>query len=92
MNAHETKPVPPAAYPYMWAMANAIFLLLAVGAVLDPEPQSLVPKLTGSLALLVAGAKQSPGVQAHRPMKERVFTVVFLVADVVLIALLWLVR
>lgn len=79
-------------YPYMWGMANAIFLLLAIGAVLDPEPQSLWPKLTGSAALLVAGIKQAPGLNPTYGRTVRAFTAVLLLADVVLIALIWTIR
>ena len=82
----------PGEYPYMWAIANAIFLLLAIGAVLDPEPQVLWPKLTGSAALLICGFKQSSGLQPPRSMSSRVFTAVFLAADLLLIALIWTVR
>jgi len=76
----------------MWAMANAIFLLLALGAVLDPEPQPLWPKLTGSAALIAAGLKQATGLSEARSIAVRLFTGVLLVADVVLIGLLWTVR
>ncbi len=76
----------------MWAMGNAIFLLLGLGAILDPEPQSFGPKVTGSLALLAAGAMQGRGLGPQYSQNARLFTAVFLAFDALVIAGIWLIR
>jgi len=89
-DARSSRGTPP--YPFLWGITNLIFIGLALGAVLDPTPQEIWPKLTGTAALLGVGAIQLRQTTKRHNTKQRGFTAACVVADLVLIVLLWTVR
>lgn len=80
------------AYPFLWGITNLIFIGLALGAVLDPIPQDIWPKITGSLALAGVGAMQARHTTREHDAKQRGFTLACVLADLTLIVLIWTVR
>jgi hypothetical protein len=79
-------------YPYLWGITNLIFIGLALGAVLDPMPQDITPKITGSAALIGAGAMLWRHTTKAHNAKQRAFTGGCLVIDALLVILIWTVR
>jgi hypothetical protein len=69
-----------------------LFVLLGLGAVLDPAPQELRPKVTGTIALVFAAANLQYQTKADFGSGLKRTSAVLVLASIVLIPLLWLVR
>jgi len=74
------------------ALVCALFVLLALGAVLDPVAQDLRPKITGTIALVAAATNLGYQTKAEFSTGLRRTSAALILASVVLVPLLWLVR
>lgn len=74
------------------AVVCALFVLLALGAVLDPAPQDLRPKITGTIALVAAAANLGYQTKIDFGTGLKLLSAALILASIVLVPLLWLVR
>lgn len=79
-------------YPFLLAIICVIFITLALGAILDPSPQDVAPKLTGSAALALAGGSLWVSTKPEHSLGQRRTTMVLSAICAALIPMLWLVR
>ncbi len=78
---------------YVFAAALCLlFVMFALGAVLDPVAQDLRPKITGTVALAAAAANLGYQTKPEFSSGLRRTSIALIGASVVLIPLLWFVR
>lgn len=79
-------------YPYINGLFCALFITLGLGAVLDPTPQDLGPKVTGSFALAIAAGSLIHLTTPEHSAKQRAASWILAAASVAVMAGIWLVR
>ncbi len=79
-------------YPFINGLVCALFIMLGLGAVLDPTPQDLLPKVTGSLALGVAAGSLIYFTTSEHSQRQRAVSWILVAASVAVMAGIWLIR
>lgn len=79
-------------YPFIIGLVCLLFIGLGLGAVLDPTPQELAPKITGSLALALAAGSLAHLTKAEHSLRQRGTTWTLVLASAAVIVGIWVIR
>lgn len=79
-------------YPFISGLICALFITIGLGAVLDPTPQDLLPKLTGTLALFMGAASLMYFMTPEHSTKQRAASWILVIASAAVVAGIWLIR